>query len=144
MKKLIIVLFLIFLFIQCSSSEEQVKETKEPEEVYVFDDVSVADTTTTPEITEVVIPKPEPVDSSIYYNYIVQLGAFSTNERALRYIEQNKDKISQVMEVVFDPETKLYNVQLPIFYNKIDAERVKSSLVLIDEFKDTFIKKILK
>ncbi|MCL6098556.1 MAG: SPOR domain-containing protein [Bacteroidetes bacterium] len=149
MKKYLALAISLFLF-ACSSLEKTTQESakKEPQ-VYVFDDVSKVDTTRTdttkveskelqPEVLEEqkTEPLPPPLISE---KFLVQVGAYSTKERAETFINENQSKIQQKMEVFYSEKVKLFIVQLPPFPNHKDAEKVKDNIRQIPAFKDAFV-----
>ena len=150
----IIKLFLILLFFgtvaACSSSQETAKEdgVNGEESVYVFDDVSEVENEKTTEESETVesalILTEESVDDQIDTTssvpmYIVQIGAFSTEPLAKRYVEQMSSKIDYELNVHQNEDVNLYVVQLPPFGTREEAENVRNELWKIKEFKDAFI-----
>lgn len=146
----IIKLFLILLFFgtvaACSSSQETAKEdgVNGEESVYVFDDVSdVEDEKTTEEsesVESALILTEESVDTtSSVPMHIVQIGAFSTEPLAKRYVEQMSSKIDYELNVHQNEDVNLYVVQLPPFGTREEAENVRNELWKIKEFKDAFI-----
>lgn len=120
----------------CSSSEETTKQNEEPE-VYVFDDISDVDTTSSNNFPEIVPPNPQIIAPS--FNYIVQVAAFTTEDRATTFIDQNKNKIEYPMSYFYSDAVQLWVVQLPSFENREDAETVRNNLWQTKEFKDAFI-----
>ncbi|MBI5729978.1 MAG: SPOR domain-containing protein [Ignavibacteriales bacterium] len=146
--------FLILLtiaFYSCSASEEttQQKEKKEPD-VYIFDDiqkdaVNINDTTKAiPSVEEV---KVEPVKVDTVKSeqpisgkrFIIQLGAFTTKERAEAFINENKSKTELVMNIIYREQIKLFAVQLPPFATREEAEKTRNNLWQTPSFKDAFI-----
>lgn len=136
---IIILSFTFILFTACSSSEETTTETTQAEtqpEVYVFDDV----TEPADSINEVkeTIP-PEPVVEPHAAKYFVQVGAFTTKERAEQFYNENSSKISYPMNISYSEEVKLFVVQLPAFSTREEAEKVRNELWQTSTFKDAFI-----
>ena len=149
MKKYFALGILLVLF-GCSSSEQTTQETpkKEPQ-VYVFDDVNKVDTTKT-DTVKVAKESPQSVTQEQKVEeeeppklesekFIVQLGAYSTKERAQAFINENQEKIPQKMEILFSDKVKLFIVKLPTFPDRDSAEKVKDELRKIPAFKDAFI-----
>lgn len=148
MKKYFLLAVLLFLF-GCSSAEKTTQETQKKEpQVYVFDDVNKVDTTKTDtfkvekQISQPVVqeqkveeepPRLEPE------KFIVQLGAFSTNERAQTFVNENQSKIPQKMEILYSDKVKLFIVKLPTFPDHETAERAKNDIRKIPAFKDAFV-----
>lgn len=136
-KLLVILAIFVLIFSACSSSEETTKENQDEAqpEVYVFDDVtSDEDTTQAKEETPIVI-EPE----SNVTQYFVQVGAFTTKERAEQFQKENSSKTTYPMNISYSDDVKLFVVQLPPFATKTEAEKVRNELWLIQTFKDAFI-----
>ncbi|NWF49166.1 MAG: SPOR domain-containing protein [Ignavibacteriaceae bacterium] len=138
MKNILISFFsVILLLIQgCTPTSETVKEQKS-EEVYVFDEVP-SDSLIKP-------------DENVQYPtldvnyYVVQIGAFTTKERAEKFREEAKKKLSNEVSVVYSDQVKLYVVQLSPFYtNKMEAEKLRDQLRLIPDYSDAWILTVSK
>jgi len=130
--------------IACSNSQETVKSTpKKENDVQLLDDQKINDSlrTVVPQKIDTLavnkeIPKENP---NISKKYIVQIGAFSSNERARSFINENQPKVAQQMKIVFRDQVKLYTVQLPPFTSYEEAQKVRDSLWNTPSFKDAFI-----
>lgn len=149
-------LAILFLFNACSSSNQTAKEDqKKQPEVFVFDDVSKVDTTkidssktkipeSKPSVKETALQKvnEQPIQTTptATEKFVVQLGAFSSKERAEEFVKENQAKIQQQMVIVFDDKLKLFVVKLPPFPKREDAELIKNNIRQIPAFKDAFIK----
>lgn len=157
--------YLIFIFISmasligCSVSEETTKQTEKKEpEVYIFDDiqkdeVNINDTSKNiPSVEELKVEpiKTEPIktDSAIteqkvsVNKFVIQLGAFTSQDRAQAFINENKSKTELTMSIIYREQIKLYAVQLPPFATKEEAEKTRNNIWLIPSFKDAFIIKV--
>ena len=137
--KFIILFSVVALFISsCSSSEDTTESSKEESqaEVYVFDDVTENEDTTTA-VTEQITE--QPVVESYITQYFVQVGAFTTKERADQFYKENSSKISYPLNISYSEEVKLFVVQLPPFTTKAEAEKVRNELWQNVIFKDAFI-----
>jgi cell division protein FtsN len=144
MKQIILSGLLIILVWGCSGSKETVEqttETKEKEEVYVFEDVNQTPKVETPVVTE------EPENKVIVNNekhselYFVQVGAYTSKSAADKFVKEAKSKLKYDLNIVFDGSKNLYVVQIePAFQNKIDAENVRNALWKIPLFKDAWIR----
>ncbi len=144
------IILLIGIF-GCSTSEETTKQTEKKEpDVYIFDDVqkdavNIKDTTkAVPSVEEVKVEpvKTEPVkiaQTISVKKFIIQLGAFTTKERAEAFINENKNKTELVMNIIYREQIKLYAVQLSPFTTKEEAEKTRNNLWQIPSFKDAFI-----
>jgi len=134
MRNLLLLLLLSFLIYACSASSA--KEEGEAD-VYVFDDVT---TINTPKVEE---PIQEVVkENEIQYDYIVQLGAFTTKDRADKFVSENRDKCKYPMMIIFDSALNYHLVQLPVFQEREEADRVLRDLMVSDVFKDAFVKPV--
>ncbi|PJA97044.1 MAG: hypothetical protein CO129_03225 [Ignavibacteriales bacterium CG_4_9_14_3_um_filter_34_10] len=135
MKKYYLLILLISLLSACSSTE-QTTNSSAVKESYVFDD-------TASEIKEIplenksenVIETPKTVTSK----FIVQIAAFSTEERADQFIFENKSKLNMNLIKKYSEKVKLFVVQLHPFSTREEAENVRNSLWEIESFKDAFI-----
>ena len=130
----LLISFSFLLIIGCSSSNEQTKNESEiQKEEYVFDN-SAVDSVAHP----VEVQKDVPVAESVK-KYIVQIGAFTTKERADERAVFAKKKLSKEILISYSEEFKLYVVQLAPFATKADAESVRNELWKSKDFKDAFI-----
>ncbi|MFA5803753.1 MAG: SPOR domain-containing protein [Melioribacteraceae bacterium] len=141
----------IVLFIGCSTSEETTKQTEKKEpDVYIFDDVqkdavNINDTTkAVPSVQEVKVEpvKTEPVKTEQTVSvkkFIIQLGAFTSQERAQAFINENKSKTGLAMSIIYREQIKLFAVQLPPFATREEAEKTRNGLWQTPSFKDAFI-----
>ena len=137
-KKLLPILLLPLLhFISCSSSIEQTREEETPgdEGVYIFDQV--------PEDTSTV-RSPENYNSPRKY-YLVQIGAFTTKDRAESFAEEGRDILSKEILVMYNADVNLFVVQLKNhFKNKEDAEKARNDLRSNEKYKDAWVVTITK
>lgn len=135
------------IFISCSATKEtQSSSESNGNDIYVFDNPANVDTT---EVQEAEMPAEhnEPVKTTVsdtaktavQFVYFVQVGAFSTRERAERFVKENQDKIKWGMEISFNPQVQLYVVRLPHFTTREEAEKIRDDVQKIDTFKDAFI-----
>ncbi len=144
MKRLILLFLAAVLLYSCSSFETAVKqEQKKPPEVYVFDDVSKVDTakadTTKKPVPQTEVTEEKPAEPVSVKSFIVQVGAFTSKERAEAFIKENQNKILQKMNVSFSNQVQLYVVQLPSLSSREEAEKQRNELWKIPGFKDAFI-----
>ena len=146
MTRIFVIILSLFL-VSCASSSETAtdSEDSESQEVYVFDDMTeesneaaVVEYSEQPQVQEAV-ETPEAVVPEIAEYYIVQIGAFTTEARALTFLEENKDKLEYEMTIHFSQDVKLYVVQLPPFMDREKAEKVRNSLWRKPGFQDAFI-----
>lgn len=73
------------------------------------------------------------------YLYVVQIGAYSTFEKAKKFRESIKNKINEEIFVSFDKRTSLYVVRLKPREKRSDAEEIRTKLRATKEFADAFI-----
>jgi cell division septation protein DedD len=141
MRKINYALILLATFlIACSNSQETVKPTpKKENDVQLLDDQKKNDSlkTAIPQKSDTLnVKKEDQVNSK---KFAIQLGAFSSNERAQIFINENQSKIEQQMKIVFRDQVKLYTVQIPPFESHEEAEKIKNILWNNPAFKDAFI-----
>ncbi|MEW6194729.1 MAG: SPOR domain-containing protein [Bacteroidota bacterium] len=147
-------LCLIILF-GCSATEETQKEEGQ-KEIYVFDDVEELDTlknqpaieavdsartivqTKQDTLTESKV-KPDSIAESKNPEYIIQVGAFSTKERAEQFIKENQIKTEFQLKLSFSEQVHLHVIQLAPFITREDAEAARDRLLGIPAFKGAFI-----
>ncbi len=154
-KTFVFIIVLIFV-VACSSTKESTKQTKvSADEVYVFDDVSDVpdiDTTLTHEAVEVTVkqkvqPTPPPVTQSQQSitttveenSYAVQIGAFSTRDKAENFMKNIQNSIDYPLSIKFVEKTGFYTVRLTSFKNRKEAEKVRNNLWNNSKFSDAFI-----
>ena len=141
MKKNLIFIFYIFIALfltACSSSKDNADlfKTNSADSLYVFDSV--------------------PIDSIKNENfalltisnvklYIVQIGAFTTKDKAELFAANSKKIINYDIDIAFSNSVNLYVVQLKPFYNKKeDAEMVRNKLWTMDDYKDAWILTVIR
>lgn len=128
--------FISLMFSACSSvqqtagREEQKSEKKDS--LYVFDQAPVKDTTQ-------VQPKAEVQNTGVTV-YLIQIGAFTSKERADEFAGLSRKKIQDEISVTFKSDANLYVVQLAEHYSSHEAaEKERNILWKIPEFKDAWI-----
>jgi len=130
---LIILLFSVFW--GCSSTKETAKDdsNKNTQEIYVFDDVVNEDTLST--------QKDSLNSENIISNekFIVQVGAFSSMDKAEKFVKLNQSQIDWKMKITFSSSVNYYVVQLPAFSSRSEAEKVRDQLWKTKIFNDAFI-----
>jgi len=139
MKKLFLLFFFanLFLFNACSTVNTT-NTAKEPEnEVYIFDDVSNLEEKIEEE--PVSLPQVKETDLIVKTVYIVQVGAFSTKERAVRFKQENSFELSYELKISYSSRVGLFVVQLPEFETREEAETVRNQLRKKRVFSDAFI-----
>ena len=137
MKKLAGIIFFlsVILILPSCSSKEVTKENNTPKKdsTYVFDQVP------TETVKQIEAP---PVETPVITGpeYIVQLGAFSTMDKAADFTAMAKKKLSKEMVIVYNQEKKLYIVQInPPFTSKQEAEKLRDNIKQNKEFSDVWI-----
>ncbi|MBN1300239.1 MAG: SPOR domain-containing protein [Melioribacteraceae bacterium] len=151
----ILILFLLIFIYGCSQSQETARSQEtlnDSTNVYVFDDVQLdvkEETDIVPEKNEMVeeneaedtketeptiSQQPEKVEF-----YIVQVGAFTSEERAKKFIEENQKLVDSELNYHFSDKVKLHVVQLPPFRTREEAEAARNRLWQTAQFKDAFI-----
>lgn len=153
MKRINSLFFLLALiFFACSSAEQttQQSQKKEPD-VYVFDDVSKNDSTKNEPAKAIPqqpvqdktekkeITPPAAQQQQAGKKFIVQLGAFSTKERAETFVKENQNKTELVMNISFNSQKQFFVVQLSPFSSREEAEKARSILWQLPAFKGAFI-----
>ena len=145
-KILSLIILSVFLF-ACSAVQQTTKdeqtEKKEPE-IYVFDDVSAEEDTTQAheEAVDSVLIIPEKVANpapQTIYEYIVQVGAFSNEDRAKFFVSENKTKLDFPLNISFSKDVGYWVVQLPAFASREEAEKIRDQLWNSGDFDDAFI-----
>lgn len=125
------------LFFGCSSSQETAKDgaSVQADSVYVFDEV--------PQIIEPEEPKPQPPVSPSStvktIKFVVQIGAFSSQDKADEYAAMSRKKLNKEIVVRYGQDVGLWVVQLAPFQTRVEAEKARNNLWKIKEFTDSFI-----
>ena len=114
----------------CASSSNEIKTKKKViDSTYVFDEVPPENIYTF-----------EAEEKSPDTFYIIQIGAFSTLERAQEFSELSREKLKKDIKVEYKENKKLYVVQIyPYFNDKKKAELYRRDLRNYDEYKDAWI-----
>jgi cell division septation protein DedD len=123
-------MILAYIFISgCSTSQQSSDDEKQ---VYVFDEVPVEKTIEAPKTGEY------PNTGSTYY--VVQIGAFSTDDKAKAFADISSSKTNYKSSIVYSENLNLYLVQIvPFFKSKTEAEEVRNNLWKLPEFVDAWI-----
>lgn len=131
MKKFFLILSLLVfvnLIISCTSS----KQSSDGERIYVFDEQN------NQEKIDVKKDGEYPNINETYY--VVQIGAFTTKERAENFAESSRKKIDKEVIITYSENNNLYLVQIsPFFRSRQEAELIRDELKVMDEFKDVWI-----
>ncbi len=142
---LILAGLLSFLLAACSATQKTTENTKnetsqnnKKDSVYVFDEIKTPQPEKTTEKQNV--QQNDESQHISYTYYVIQVGAFSSKDRADEFVTNNKDKIQDEMKVSFNPDINLYVVQLSTHYSSHeDAESMRNQLWKMNEFKDAWI-----
>lgn len=127
--KNILIICTILLFTFCSAPQETQKEN----DVYVFD----VETPTENKIEEKIIEKP--IEIKEEYEYIVQIGAFSSKEKAEKYATENKQYIYWDYQIFYSNQVGLFVIQLNPINSRTDAEKIRDKCWAEGKLKDAFI-----
>ncbi len=120
-------------------TEEQ-KQNPKSDSVYVFDQPMAPTQKDTLEVQ----PKVSPPELEVKY-YIVQIGAFTTKEKAEEFADAARKELKNKIEISFSNNVNLYVVQLsPPYSEKQEAERVRNELWKNYKFKDAWILTVTK
>ena len=128
----------------CSTTQQTTDdESKKQPDIYVFDDVDKVDSLKTTADTTVIEPT-ELAQRAVVLpektlKFIVQVGAFSTKERAESFVSENQSKLDLKMAISFNESTQLQVVQLPPFSTRESAEEYRNKIWKIPVFRDAFI-----
>ncbi len=130
---LISAFFFLIILLSCTPAEETTKR----EEVYVFDEIPAENTIRPPTTGEY------PILAETYY--VVQIGAFTTKDRAETFAEKSRKKILNEISITYSETVNLYVVQIVPFYrSRQEAEIVRDNLRQITDFNDAWIVTINK
>jgi len=120
---------LLFLFIGCSALQPK---TDDEDQVYIFDKVPEENTIEVPKTGE------DPKPNTAYY--IVQIGAYTSEEKANEFAEISRTKTNYKCSVVYSENLQLHLVQIiPFFKSRTEAEEVRNNLWKLTEFVDAWI-----
>ncbi|GAB6283417.1 MAG: hypothetical protein STSR0008_21840 [Ignavibacterium sp.] len=128
----------LFLF-SCSSTKEEVKEENQ-NDVYVFDEVP-NDSLNTEQIEKV--GEEVSINSKSFW-YVVQIGAFTTEEKANNFADYSREKLNREIDISFSNDVGLFVVQLKPFQTRKEAETVRNQVWQMSDYKDAFILTIYK
>lgn len=127
---------MIFNLTSCSSSIEETREEEvhSKDEGYVFDDIPEEK----PKIEEDLSGREES-----YFK--IQIGAFTTKQRAKVFAEESKKKLNREVEFTYSSRVNLFVVRLKEkFYTKQEAETTKDLLRHEEDFKDAWVISVIK
>ncbi len=125
-----------FYIAGCSSFQEAENTGIENDSVYVFD--AIQDTA-----TNEIMPLEYP-DMGMTY-YVVQIGAFTSSERAKQFAAESRQFLPYDIKTSFSRQNNLYVVQLSEYYtSRTEAEAVRNDLWKMEKFRDAWILTINK
>ena len=132
---IIVISVAVYILTSCSTSSNEIRTTKKViDSTYVFDEVPPEN-----------IYKFDTEEKNPDTIYIIQIGAFSTLERAKEFSEFSRTKLKKDIKVEFKENKKLYVVQIYPYYNdKKKAETYRRELINYKEYKDAWIATSLK
>jgi cell division protein FtsN len=135
--------FFVIIIHGCTLTDEATKDSRKNLDVYVFEETTKQVTTEIKKDSLIVNEKSVEISdipkTDSEQTFIVQVGAFTSRERADQFIRENKSKVDKQMLIVYRQDINLYAVQLPAFSNKTDAEDAKNQIGKIPQFKGAFI-----
>jgi len=124
-------LFFVALFVSsCSSVSDENKKDESTITTNQLDTIKSVDNTPSVD-SKLEVPKS--------FLYIIQIGAYSTFEKAKKFRESIKNKLSEEIFVSFDKRTSLYVVRLKPRETRAEAEEIRTKLRATKEFSDAFI-----
>jgi cell division protein FtsN len=136
MKKLaglIFSLVVILLLPSCASKEVAKDDTSQKDTVYVFDQVS-------PDTVKQIYQPPVETPTIQAPYYLVQIGAFSTRDKAESFTAVAQKKLNHDITIKYNDEIKLFVVQLnPPYTSRPDAEKIRDQIKQIQEYRDVWI-----
>jgi len=125
-----LLVFAFYFFISgCSTSQQGTEDEKQ---VYIFDEV--------PEEKTIEAPTTGEYPSLMEAYYVVQIGAYSNEDKANEFAEISRTKTNYKCSVVYSESLKLHLVQIiPFFKSRTEAEEVRNNLWKLSEFIDAWI-----
>ncbi len=155
MKK-IFYITIFFVLWGCATSEKSTTDNANTkDEVYVFDSIGLGDVNAIKEEPQLdkkpteqpdekpselnVEEVPPAVESTNEILYYVQIGAFSTKERAKEFVNEVNPIVQKDLKITFNTEKNLHVVQLPPFKTRLDAEKERNRLWKYEPLKGAFI-----
>lgn len=116
------------LISSCTTSQQ----SSEEDEIYIFDKIPKENTIEKSKTGEY------PNINETYY--VVQIGAFTTKDRAETFSNLSKTKIKNEIDISYNDALKLYVVQIiPFYKSRIEAEMVRDELRKNAAFSDAWI-----
>ena len=123
---------LILISFSCSSSKQNNEEEKGEDEIYIFDEVPLDDST-----PDVIVPK------EIERNYVIQIGAFSSKQNADKFADKSKLILSEEVTVDYNERINMYVVTLTrIFNSRTTAVNQRNELWKYKQFSDAWLREV--
>ncbi|HCY77572.1 MAG TPA: hypothetical protein DHV28_16780 [Ignavibacteriales bacterium] len=123
------VILITILITGCSATQQNSGDDKQ---VYIFDQV--------PEEKTIEAPKTGEYPSIAETYYVVQIGAFTTEDKADTFADLSRNKTNYKYSVIYSDNLRLYLVQvIPFFKSRSEAEEVRNNLWKISDFVDAWI-----
>lgn len=120
---------LTIILYACTSSQQS---TNEQEKIYIFDEQK--------ESEQIEVKKDGEFPNINETYFVVQIGAFTTKERAERFAEMSRNKISNDVIITYNENNNLFLVQIsPFFRSRQEAEIIRDELRKIPDFSDAWI-----
>lgn len=127
-------------------TENQAKPQPVRDSIYTFDETPAdtlppaTPTPAQPEITPTQNQTPQDDNEPRRTKgFTVQIGAFSTIDKADEFAALHRKKIPDKITVYYSEAIKLFVVQLLPLKDKQDAERRRNELWQLEEYKDAFV-----
>ena len=125
----LLIISAIYFISGCTTSQQGSEDEKQ---VYIFDEV--------PDEKTIEAPKTGEYPSLTEAYYVVQIGAYSNEEKANEFAEISRTKTNYKCSVVYSESLKLHLVQIiPFFKSRTEAEEVRDNLWKLPEFVDAWI-----
>ncbi len=134
----IITLFFLSIILQsCGTTQETTKESGD-DEVYVFDEIPEEN------IINIYDPETDPPYTGMKY-FIVQIGAFTTKEKAENFAKTSRSKLNKEIEISYSNRVNLFVVHIkPFFTDRSDAEKLRNELWRLPDYNDAWILTVIK
>jgi cell division septation protein DedD len=131
---IIIIPFLVIIYACSASDTSEEKKIEQTDDKYIFDEVPDSD-----------VLKFESPEESTSKSYVIQIGAFSTKERAERFAEKSKIFFNIDFTVSFNSEVKLFVVRtVNAFNSRPTAEQILNEFWQYDDYDDAWIVTLTK
>jgi hypothetical protein len=132
----VIICSLVILQYGCSASEKvnEKEEKQKNDETYIFDEI--------PDNNVLIFEKPSETENVFY---AIQIGAFSTEERAKEFAEKSRNLLNKEINISYNDVVKLYIVRLEnIFSSRHEAEKLRDEIWTTDDYDDAWIVEVKK